>query len=316
MIEAQLGRSAGVLFAAILALVARAPADAQLPPAGAPPYITTPAVIVEAMLEMGRVTADDVVYDLGSGDGRIVIEAANRGARGVGVEYEEWLVALSRARADSAGVSDRVRFDHGDLFDADLTPASVVMLYLGADFNLRLRPRLFDKLEAGSRVVSHAFHMGDWAPDEERTIGTGAGRATLFAWTIPADVDGFWSLRINGGDARSLDINQRFQEIEGAIRTEQGERSAFKGTVTGRTINFTVARAEGDVVYSGRLADGRIVGTVTSGAETGEWSAERFSAMSAVTSAPAAVGVLPAPRRDRQRPGVCTRSSERPVGVD
>lgn len=288
MIEARHLWAGSVLLATLLGLAGQAPADAQLPAADAPPYITTPAPIVEAMLEMGGVTPSDVVFDLGSGDGRIVIEAATRGAHGVGIEYEEWLVALSRANADSAGVSDRVRFVHGDLFDADLAPASVVMLYLGAEFNLRLRPRLLAQLEAGSRVVSHAFHMGDWVPDEERTIGTGAGRATLFAWTIPADIDGFWSLRIGGGEARSLDVVQRFQQIEGTIGTGEGARSVFQGTISGETITFTVTRAEGDLVYRGRLAGGQIVGTVTSGEETAEWTAERFTAMGSIPSAPPA----------------------------
>jgi predicted RNA methylase len=148
-------------------------------------YIPTPQWLVERMLEVGDVSEDDVVYDLGSGDGRLVITAAKRyGARGVGVEIEPELVRTARAKARLAGVSDRVTFRQGDLFEADLHDATVVTLYLRERLNVRLRPTLLRQLEPGDRVVSHRFGMGNWPPD--RVVTTG-GR-TIYRWTIPAQV--------------------------------------------------------------------------------------------------------------------------------
>ena len=147
------------------------------------PYVTTPQRVVERMLEMADVSADDVVYDLGSGDGRFVITAAQQfGARGVGVEIDPQLVREARAQARLAGVADRVEFRRGNLFDVDLHEATVVTLYLEPDLNLRLRPRLLLQLDAGDRVVSHDFGMGSWRPDQvEKMDGS-----TLYLWTIPA----------------------------------------------------------------------------------------------------------------------------------
>lgn len=266
----------GVLFAIAAMLAVASPSAAQLPPAGAPPYITTAPEVVEAMIRMADVDEGDVVYDLGSGDGRIVIEAAKHGARGVGIEYEEWLVALSRANADSAGVGDRVHMVHGDVFEADLRCATVVMMYLGAEFNLRLRPRLLEQLAPGSRVVSHAFHMGDWQPDETRTIGSGASRATVFAWTIPADLDGFWSLQVEGGPARMLEIRQRFQEIEGEMATAAG-RVRIEGRVEGDRLTIRTPEG-GPLVFQGVLDGGRLQGTVSENGRTRRWAADRFGA--------------------------------------
>ncbi len=146
------------------------------------PYVTTPQRAVERLLEMADVSEDDVVYDLGSGDGRFVITAAQKfGARGVGVEIDPELVRQARSRARVAGVSDRVEFRQGDLFDVDLHEASVVTLYLEPELNLRLRPKLFFQLDPGDRVVSHDFNMGAWTPERvEKMDGS-----TLYLWTVP-----------------------------------------------------------------------------------------------------------------------------------
>jgi SAM-dependent methyltransferase len=147
------------------------------------PYVTTPQRVVERMLAMADVSADDVVYDLGSGDGRFVITAAQQfGARGVGVEIDPQLVEQARAQARLAGVADRVTFRRGNLFDVDLREATVVTLYLEPDLNLRLRPRLLLQLDPGDRVVSHDFGMGAWTPDRvEKMDGS-----TLYLWTVPS----------------------------------------------------------------------------------------------------------------------------------
>ena len=144
-------------------------------------YVPTPPEVVDAMLSLGRVTASDIVYDLGSGDGRIPIEAARRhGAQGVGIELDPKLVKLARTGAQQAGVEKQVRFSRADIFKTDLSKATVVTLYLSPTINLRLREKLRRELRPGSRIVSHRFDMGNWKPDEERVVGN----IHVFLWTI------------------------------------------------------------------------------------------------------------------------------------
>jgi SAM-dependent methyltransferase len=135
------------------------------------PFLETPDFVVEDMLDLARVTARDVVYDLGSGDGRIVIAAAERGARGVGIEIEPGLVELSRANAERAGVADRVRFDLGDFFETDFGDATVVALYLRRKINAELRPHLERQLAPGTRVVCHRYEIPGWTPAERIKSG-------------------------------------------------------------------------------------------------------------------------------------------------
>jgi SAM-dependent methyltransferase len=145
-------------------------------------YVPTPQKVVDAMLTLAGVGPKDLVYDLGSGDGRIVIAAARRGARGVGIELEPALVAEASRNAKKAGVLDRVQFIEGDIFTADLSEASVVTLYLLSSINERLRPKLLRELKPGSRIVSHRFPMGDWVAEKKLTI---AG-ADILLWRVPA----------------------------------------------------------------------------------------------------------------------------------
>jgi SAM-dependent methyltransferase len=146
-------------------------------------YIPTPQPVVEAMLDLAKVTSSDVVYDLGSGDGRIVITAAKKyGARGVGVDIDPALVTQARRNAAAAGVADRVRFVTQDLFTANLRPATVVTLYLLQSLNERLRPKLVRELRPGTRVVSHVFNMGpEWPAAQTVTVD----RSRIFLWAIP-----------------------------------------------------------------------------------------------------------------------------------
>src|SRR5204863_4380425 len=168
-----------------LALALVIPAAAQTPTANKPDviYVPTPQPVVDAMLELARVKRTDVVYDLGSGDGRIVITAAKKyGASGVGIEIDPALVKQARANAAAAGVSSRVRFVTRDLFTADLSKASVVTLYLLQSINERLRPKLVRELKPGTRIVSHVFNMGpEWPPEQALTVA----RSRLFLWTLP-----------------------------------------------------------------------------------------------------------------------------------
>jgi SAM-dependent methyltransferase len=154
------------------------------------PYVTTDRAVVYEMLEAVDVSSEDVVYDLGSGDGRIPIAAAKKyGARGVGVEIDSSLVVRSRARAEEVGVASQVEFRRQDLFNTDLSDATVVTLYLFRDMNIRLRPKLLRQLDPGDRIVSHDFGMGRWEPD--RVIDGGpdkTGRATLYVWTVPKKI--------------------------------------------------------------------------------------------------------------------------------
>jgi SAM-dependent methyltransferase len=145
-------------------------------------YVPTPNNVVDAMMTIADVGPKDLVYDLGSGDGRIVIAAARRGARGVGIELDPALVAEASRNAKKAGVLDRVQFIEGDIFKADLSEASVVTLYLLSSINERLRPKLLRELKPGSRIVSHRFPMGDWVPEKTMTV---TGKDILL-WRVPA----------------------------------------------------------------------------------------------------------------------------------
>jgi SAM-dependent methyltransferase len=147
------------------------------------PYVPTPEPVVEAMLKMANVQKGDVVYDLGSGDGRLVITAARKyGARGVGVDINPDRVKEANANAREAGVTDRVKFVEGDLFEMDIKEATVVTLYLLPAVNMKLRPKLLAELKPGTRVVSHAFDMGDWQPEKTEVVNG----STIYFWTIPA----------------------------------------------------------------------------------------------------------------------------------
>ncbi|GGC34265.1 RNA methyltransferase [Novosphingobium marinum] len=152
-------------------------------------YVATPRPVVDAMLDMAEIREGDVLYDLGSGDGRIPIEAAKaHGIRAVGIEIDEKLVERARRNARKAGVDHLVTFRQADLFETDLSEASVVTLYLLPTLNLRLRPKLLEELDTGSRVVSHAFGMSDWRPEEERQVGS----RKVYRWTVPEQfVPGF-----------------------------------------------------------------------------------------------------------------------------
>ena len=150
------------------------------------PDVRTPLVVVNEMLRLANVNADDVVYDLGSGDGRIVIAAArDRGARGVGFEIDPALVAQATARARRLGLADRLSFHQQDLFQADLRPATVVTLYLGMDLNRRIRPKLLSELRPGTRIVSHNYDMDDWAPTRTLQVESHEGSHTLYLWVVP-----------------------------------------------------------------------------------------------------------------------------------
>ena len=184
-------RYAVSLLALTLVLAVAACAPVSFPAPSRTPdaiYLPTDEDIVKVMLDVAQVTKDDILYDLGSGDGRIPIAAARRfGARGVGIEIDPALVAESKANALRAGVADRVHFIVGDIFEADFKDATVVTLYLGPEVNLRLRPKLLADLKPGTRIVSHNYDMGDWKPDKAIRVDFPFGSPhTVYFWVVPA----------------------------------------------------------------------------------------------------------------------------------
>lgn len=228
---------------AIAAFAAAAPAHAAI--VEDVPYVTTPGNVTAAMLDLAGVAAGDHVIDLGSGDGRIVISAARRGATGLGVDNDPGLVAESIANARRAGVADRARFLEQDLFTTDLSPATVVTMYLLPEVNLRLRPAILG-LRPGTRVVSHDWDMGDWKPDRsvtvavpEKTLGLEKS-SRVFLWIVPARVEGLWCGRA-GNRRATLRLGQAFQAVRGELR----EGGSASESVTGRLDGATLAMAGG-----------------------------------------------------------------------
>ena len=221
-----------VLLASLLAAGAQAAEEV--------PFVVTPDSVTLAMLQIAKVGPEDYVIDLGSGDGRIVILAARRfGARGLGVEIRDDLIDRSRASASAAGVSDRVAFRNQDLFKTDLSPASVVTLYLLPEVNLQLRPRLL-QLRPGTRVVSHDFDMGDWEADKvqsvdapDKPIGLDK-KSKVYLWIVPARVEGLWC-GVRKAKGKSLAIAQRHQHVRIDL-PEDGKVRALDGRLTGNVI--------------------------------------------------------------------------------
>jgi SAM-dependent methyltransferase len=216
---------------------------------------------VDEMLRLARVRADDVVYDLGAGDGRVVITAATKfGARGVGVEIDEAMVARSRENVTAAGVGGRVRILHQDIFVTDLSPATVVTLYLPPYLNLRLRERLLE-LRPGTRIVSHAADLGAWQPDRRTAI-----RKDVLLWLVPAKVAGRWLVRI---DERRLELRleQRFQRISGDALLDGAPTGIWEATLEGPALRFVVVdpRTETGWYFSGEVRGRRIVGELARG---------------------------------------------------
>ena len=187
---------------------------------GTVPYVVTPMEIVERMLRMAEVGKDDYLIDLGSGDGRIVIEAARRGARGLGVDLDPNLVKAATENARRAGVAERARFETLDIFETNLAPATVVTMYLLPDFNAKLLPRLL-RLKPGTRIVSHDGGIGDWPADEtlemrvpEKPVGVG-GLSKIELWVVPADVAGLWTSELGEhGGAWRFRIAQKYQGLD------------------------------------------------------------------------------------------------------
>jgi precorrin-6B methylase 2 len=219
-------------------------------------WVPTPEELIAAMLDMAKVTPADFVIDLGSGDGRIAIAAAKRGARALGIEYNPDMVALSRQNAEEAGVADKATFRQADIFETDFSKATVVTMYLLPDLNLRLRPKILD-LKPGTRVVSHAFTMDDWEADQTADVEY----RTAYFWIVPAKVAGTWSWTTAAGDAE-LTLIQTFQKIEGTLKAGGREWPLKDAKLEGEKISFSVEESPSAVKqYVGLVKGDVITGT-------------------------------------------------------
>ena len=236
-------------------------------------WVPTPQGLVERMLDMAKLTSKDVLYDLGSGDGRTVIAAAKRGAQAYGVEYNPDMVALSERAAAKEGMAGKVKFIHGDIFQTDFSKATVLTLYLLPSLNVKLRPTIL-KMKPGTRVVSHAFNMDDWQPDQTETVES----STAYLWIVPAQVAGTWRWNPGGAGAREVQVTlkQVYQNVQGSVLVNGKAVPLRDVKLDGDHIAFSVpdsASVHRD--YAGRVSGNSIEGTVkTSGGEA-KWSATR-----------------------------------------
>ncbi|MEC5400030.1 SAM-dependent methyltransferase [Uliginosibacterium sp. H1] len=225
-------------------------------------WVPTSQTLVDKMLDMAGLTAKDSLVDLGSGDGRMVITAAKRGAKARGIEYNPDMVALSKRLAAAEGMADKVQLELGDIFQSNFSDATVVTLFLLPQLNLRLRPTLLD-MKPGTRIVSNSFDMGDWVPDESAVVTEGcSGHCNALKWTVPAKVGGTWKL----GD-QQLVLTQTYQKIEGSLNS--GGKGAFISDtkLTGTNIQFTAAGQRYVGVVDGNTIRGKVNGK--------DWTATR-----------------------------------------
>lgn len=251
------------------------------------PYVPTPYQVVNQMLDIANITSTDILYDLGCGDGRIVITAANRiGTKGVGVEIDPERIKECRAHAAASDVENLVTFVNQDLFETDFQEATVVTLYLLNSVNLRLRPKILTELLPGTRIVSHDFSMGDWKPDKETSVEVDYRIHNIYFWTVPANASGTW--RINQPSELSavpftLTIKQRFQNIEGQVNIRNSVFPLKETRLHGDRIAF-ILEQQGThtlrpMVFTGTLQEHSIEGTVTFGSDqekrTAAWSGKR-----------------------------------------
>jgi precorrin-6B methylase 2 len=278
-------------IAAALWLVVQAPAPATKAqePAQEParpsldvPYVPTPQPVVDEMLRLAKPTKDDVLYDLGCGDGRIVITAAKKyGTRGIGFDLDPQRIKESRANAEQAGVTDRVTFKQQDLFKTPIGEATVLTMYLLPSVNMKLRPRILSELRPGTRVVSHAFTMEDWRPDEQSSAGGG----NVYFWLVPANLTGTWKVSGLGpaGASGTLEVEQTFQQGKATLDTGKGAQPVRDFKIEGARVTFTVDAGGTPTTLQGRVEGDTIEGLAGAGgttatsasAQPGGWKATR-----------------------------------------
>ena len=233
-------------------------------------WVPTADALVNKMLDMAKVTPNDYVMDLGSGDGRTVIAAARRGARALGIEYNPDMVELSKRNAEKAGVVGKANFVKADLFESDFSQATVLTMFLLPSINLKLRPQILN-LKPGTRVVSNSFSMGEWEADESASVDDDAAGSwrTALLWIVPAKAEGTWKLPDG-----ELTLKQNFQMLTGQLKSSAGSAAINTGRLRGDQITFNA----GGAVYTGRVNGNAMEGTFKSGSVNGKWSASRAAA--------------------------------------
>ncbi len=233
-------------------------------------WVPTEQALTNKMLDLARVTPQDYVIDLGSGDGRIVITAARNGARALGIEYNPDLVTLSKQNAINAGVIDKTQFIQADLFESDFSQATVITMFLLPEINLKLRPKILD-LKPGTRVVSNSFDMAEWNPDRTVVVTPEEGCNKIYCkaylWIVPAKVEGIWNL-----PQGKLTLVQRFQRIFGELQLGARAQPVANGILNGDQISFTIDNK----LYSGRVNGNTMQGIVKVAGRTSDWSANRI----------------------------------------
>ncbi len=278
-------------FCKVLALLILAAGSVSAQDFGDTPYVQTPMNVVERMLQMAKVTSRDYVIDLGSGDGRLVLTAAKKyGARGFGVDLDRRLVTLANRNAAKTGVADRAAFYERDIYETDLTAASVVTTYLLPEVNLMLRPSLLATLKPGTRIVTHDYDMGEWAPDEQTVIDAPDKpvgrdkRSKVFLWLVPANAAGKWrwELPVAGKHAVfEITIAQNFQVISGNASIDGRSLALGKTRLTGEDIAFELTDTADRTRYefAGRIVAHNISGSVRVAAAAAQrqldWDASR-----------------------------------------
>jgi len=272
--------TAGVLMLALTAMV-------QAQDFGDTPYVQTPQNVVDAMLKTAKVSKSDYVIDLGSGDGRMVITAAKQyGARGFGVDLDKQLVKLANGNAKKAGVADRAKFYARDLFETDLSPASVITIYLLPEVNLMARSKLL-ALAPGTRIVSHDYGIGDWPPDVEydldapdKPVGRSKKSKVLY-WVVPDQVAGRWTWQVNiGGKPKSVEValKQNYQKLTATAKMDGRTVPVEQAKLTGTQVELTLMLPGlGRTLFSGQRANQALEGEIrTATGKPAAWSAVRI----------------------------------------
>jgi hypothetical protein len=204
-------------------------------------WVPTPDEVVQRMLRMAKVTPQDIVYDLGAGDGKIAIAAGKMGATAIGIEYNPDMARLAQCYVLAEGMGDRVKIIQGDVFKEDFSKATVVTMYLLPELNLRLRPTILN-MRPGTRVTSHQFTMGDWEADETAEVDY----RTAYLWIVPAKVEGTWTLREQGGnESYTVNLKQKYQKISGEVTAGGAKQPLVGATVQGDQIRFAFNDAKG-----------------------------------------------------------------------
>ena len=275
----------------LLCLLGSSSVSAAEPERTGGPYVPTPQAVVDAMLEVAGVGPRDFVIDLGSGDGRIVLTAAQRyNARGLGVDIDPELVESSNAEARKRGLAERVTFREQDVLQAKLDEATVVTLYLLPGMMQQLQAKFARELRPGTRIVSHDFPFGDWRPDREVSVdvpekyGTaGQWKSTVYYWVVPAHVNGDWIFEAPGliGKAATLTLEQQFQVVRGAVRNQARRFTVSGGRLDADRIVFKLMLPAGAYDFRGTVTGDRMNGEVADGGRAVPWRARRAGTSSA-----------------------------------